>query len=225
MRCSTVFLWCLWIVAAVACSVSRADDGLTVTKPIELLGDQGLDDWIWCTPSGDTKKRDIWSYENGVLRCKGQPAGYLQTRRWYKDYVLELEWRWPAGKGGNNGVLVHASAPFVLGVWPRSLEIQLGSPDAGDFWVIGSGVDIQVKNRNTRRTGRRTVNLTDGSEKPIGEWNHMKVICRGNDVEVYVNKDKVNHGTDCTINEGAISLQSEGTPIEYRNLRLVPLPK
>lgn len=215
---------CLLLVLG-ATTFARADDGLAVTKPVDLLTERGLADWVWFTREADIEKTNVWSYGDGILKCTGKPAGYLQTKRWYTDYLLDLEWRWPAVKGGNNGVLVHTSAPFVLGVWPRSLEVQLGSTNAGDFWVIGSTVDVQVEGRAERRSGRRTVNLTDGSEKPIGEWNHMRVVCQGRDVTVYVNDDKVNHGTDCTIHEGAISLQSEGTPIEFRNIRLSPLPK
>ena len=89
--------------------------------------------------------------------------------------------------------------------------------------MIGETVDVEVENRDARRSGRRTLNLTDGSEKPLGEWNHMKIVCRGDDVKVFVNGDLVNHGMQCTLDEGAIALQSEGTPIEYRNIVLKPL--
>lgn len=208
-----------------AMAVAAETDVPSVGKPIELLGEQGLAGWIWYTQSPDTRKADVWKFEAGVLRCQGRPAGYIQTKMWYRDYVLDLEWRWPEGRGGNSGVLVHASAPMVLGVWPRSLEVQLGAGDAGDFWVIGRGVDINVENKESRRSDRRTTNLTDDSEKSVGEWNHMRVICHEGEIEVFVNNQKVNHGTDCTIREGGICLQSEGTPIEFRHVRLSPLPQ
>ena len=163
---------------------------------------------------------DVWSVEDGVLVCKGRPVGYLRTiKDDYRDYVLTLEWRWPPGtQGGNNGVLVHTSTPGALGVWPKSIEVQLQRGEAGDFWVIGTELD--VPNEAERMRGRRHLNLTDDSEKPLGEWNEMEITCRGDEDIVKVNGDLVNHATNCNVTQGAISLQSEGAPIEYRNIVL-----
>ena len=112
--------------------------------------------------------------------CTGKPAGYLLTKKNdYENYVLTLEWRWPE-KGGNNGVLVHVTTPGALGVWPKCLEVQLGSGNAGDFWVIGTTLDMP--NIENRREDRRHLNLTDDSEKPLGEWNEMEVTCRGDEL-------------------------------------------
>ena len=73
----------------------------------------------------------MWSIKDGVLRCTGQPAGYLITKRNdFENYVLTLQWRWP-GKGGNNGVLVHVTTPGELDVWPKCFEVQLQSGDRG----------------------------------------------------------------------------------------------
>ena len=155
--------------------------------------------------------------------CKGKPAGYLLTKKNdYENYVLTLQWRWPE-KGGNNGVLVHVTKPGELDVWPKSLEVQLGSGDAGDFWVIGTTIDVE--NIDKRRQDRRHLNLTDDSEKPIGEWNNMEITCRGDEVIVKVNGVLVNHATKCSQTKGAIALQSEGTPIEFRNIKLRKLAK
>ena len=72
---------------------------------------------------------------------------------------------------------------------------------------------------------RRHLNLTDDSEKPIGQWNRMEITCRGDEVIVKVNGDLVNHGTNCSVTEGAIALQSEGAPIEFRKVVLQPLSR
>jgi len=178
-------------------------------------------------PAADVAK--TWSVRRSVLRCEGRPRGYMRTKMAYADYHLRVEWRWP-GKPGNNGVLVHASGADK--VWPKSLECQLHSGNAGDFWVIGEGVDIRVPDEEKRRAKKREgdahshrniKNLTDDSEKPFGEWNHMRVECRGDSLRVWVNDDLVNEGTKCTVTEGGVSLQSEGTAIEFRNIRLSPL--
>ena len=72
---------------------------------------------------------------------------------------------------------------------------------------------------------RRILNLTDGCEKPVGEWNKMVIECLGNDLKVWVNGDMVNHGTHCTASKGQIALQAEGVEVEFKGLMLTPLEK
>ena len=143
----------------------------------------------------------------------------------FENYVLTLKWRWP-GEPGNNGVLVHASTPNALGVWPKSQEVQLAHQNAGDFWVIGTDLKTPlegVPGYGGKVRGRRHLNFTDGAENPPGEWNTMVIVCRGDTIAVEVNGTVVNHGTDSDVTGGAICLQSEGAPIEYRDIVLVPL--
>ena len=110
--------------------------------------------------------------------------------------------------------------------------------NAGDFFVIGgvrtkeldaardealakAGDDEQAKTRanNNRRLPRKQ----DSSEKPTGEWNTYTITCRGDSVTTVVNGVQQNHTTGVTVSEGHICLQSEGAPIEFRNVRLAPL--
>ena len=66
------------------------------------------------------------------------------------------------------------------------------------------------------------MNLTDDSEKPIGQWNQLQLVGEGDEVIVKVNGDLVNHATNCNVTKGAICLQSEGTAIHFRNIQLKP---
>jgi hypothetical protein len=187
-------------------------------EPISLFNGRDLSGWTYHLDKQNVPMADVWSVRDGLLVCKGQPVGYLLTKKNdFENYVLTLEWRWPK-EGGNNGVLVHVTEPGALGVWPRSLEVQLGSDNAGDFWVIGTTIDVE--NVEKRREGRRHFNLTDDSEKPLGEWNQMEITCHGDEVIVKVNGDLVNHATHVSQTRGAIALQSEGTLIEFRNIEL-----
>ena len=77
----------------------------------------------------------------------------------------------------------------------------------------------------TEKDARRILNLTDGSEKPVGEWNKMIIECKGNELKVWVNGDMVNHGTNCTASKGQIALQAEGVEVEFKGLTLTPLAK
>jgi hypothetical protein len=207
---------CLTILAG-SSRAARAEE------PVSLFNGRDLSGWTYHLNKPNVPMDAVWSVRDGLLVCKGEPVGYLRTKKNdFANYVLTLEWRWPE-KGGNNGVLVHVTEPGVLGVWPRSLEVQLGSGDAGDFWVIGTTIDVE--NIEKRREGRRHFNLTDDSEKPLGEWNKMEITCRDDEVIVKVNGDVVNHATKVSQTRGAIALQSEGTPIEFRNIELRPLEK
>jgi hypothetical protein len=200
-----------------------AHSAVGAEEPVALFNGRNLDGWTYHLADPKVPMEDVWSVKDGKLLCKGTPAGYLLTKKNdFENYVLTLEWRWP-GKGGNNGVLVHVTKPGALGVWPKSLEVQLGSGDAGDFWVIGTTIDVE--NIAKRKQGRRHLNLTDDSEKPLGEWNKMEITCRGDEVIVKVNGDLVNHATNVSQTKGAIALQSEGTPIEFRNIKLQKLQK
>jgi len=205
------------VIAAASCGL-RAEEGETVA----LFNGKDLSGWTFHLADPNVKMEDVWSVQDGLLTCTGKPAGYLITEKDdFHDYRLTVDWRWHTGKGGNNGVLVHCSTPGALGVWCKSVEVQLANGNAGDFWVIGTELD--VPNEAERKKGRRHLNLTDDSEKPLGEWNTMEIVCQSNEITVKVNGDLVNQATNVSETKGAIALQSEGTPIQYRNVKLTPL--
>ena len=206
-------------VLAVLASRAPAQD-----RPIPLFNGKDLSGWTPVLDEAGANPARTWSVADGVLRCTGRPVGYIKSDREFADYVLRLEWRWsPGTAGGNNGVLVHASTPQALGIWPKSIEVQLFKGNAGDLWVIGT--DLDVPDEATRKEGRRHKNLTDNSEKPVGQWNRMEITCKGDTIRVKVNDELVNEATNCTVTRGAICLQSEGAPIEFRDIVLTPLKK
>ncbi len=171
---------------------------------------------------------------DGLLVSLGTPNGHLITDAIYQNYRLEVQYRF-AGKPGNCGVLVHASTPRALyKMFPKSIEVQMNHEHAGDFWCIVE--DISVPDMEKRRgpkekwgvtegKARRIVNLTDGSEKPVGQWNTMVIECLGSAIMVWVNGDLVNHGYDCTAAKGQIAIQAEGAEVEFRKLELTPVTK
>ncbi|WP_379088578.1 DUF1080 domain-containing protein [Pedobacter sp. UC225_65] len=171
---------------------------------------------------------------NGMLVSLGDPRGHLITDAIYQNYRLEVEYRF-AGKPGNCGVLVHASTPRALyGMFPKSLEVQMQHQDAGDFWCIEEDItvpDMEVRRGPKANWGvngnklRRIKNLTDDSEKPLGEWNTMVIECLNKTVKVWVNGVLVNEGYDCTTDKGQIALQAEGSEVEFKKLMLKPIKK
>ena len=67
------------------------------------------------------------------------------------------------------------------------------------------------------------MNLTDNSEKPVGQWNTMIIECVADTVKVWENGDLVNYGYNATAQKGHIALQSEGSEVEFRKIELTPI--
>jgi hypothetical protein len=202
-----------------------------------LFNGSDLSGWYADVPQHDEDPDVPPSFvvRDGLLVSLGKPAGHLLTTGAFRDYRLVVEYRFP-GKPGNGGVLVHASTPRALyGMFPQSIEVQMQSGDAGDFWCIRE--DITVPDMQTRRPrkpnqrwggaegdARRILNLGDGAEKPLGEWNTMVIEARARSLTVWVNGTLVNDGRDATADRGRIALQAEGTEIEFRKVEIGPLP-
>jgi len=164
---------------------------------------------------------------DGLLVSLGSPRGHLITDQAFKNYRLEVEYRF-AAKPGNCGVLVHASIPRALNrMFPQSLEVQMQHQHAGDFWCIIEDIttpDMVARRGPKEEWGgtagkkRNIKKLTDDSENPVGEWNTMIIECLDREIKVWVNDDLVNYGYDCTADKGQIALQAEGSEVEFRKL-------
>ena len=209
------FLILILLLSAMGSHAGEAGDTVALFNGVDFEG------WKLYVPDENFDLTQNWSVENGIIKCEGSPAGYMRTVKEYENYKLIVEWRWP-GQGGNNGVLLHVSEPDA--VWPKSIEAQLHSGNAGDFWVIG-GAEFKEHRENDRGRveGRRTVKLEESSEKPLGEWTRYEILCQGDTIKVYVNGVLQNVATESSVTKGYIGLQSEGTPIEYRKVELEAL--
>jgi hypothetical protein len=93
--------------------------------------------------------------------------------------------------------------------------------NAGDFACVGE-TDMKERTDKTRK-GRMIRKLAKSSEKPVGEWNTMDIICRSNTIEVTVNGVLQNKATETNVSKGYICLQSEGKEIEFKNVILAKL--
>lgn len=223
------------IVSIILCLfVVGVSVGIAQSETQTLFNGKDLQGWHIDVPAidKDSTLESPFIVREGNLVSMGEPQGHLITNKQYQDYRLEVEYRFSA-EPGNCGVLVHASKPRALyGMFPQSIEVQMMHKNAGDFWCIVE--DISVPNMVERRgprdewgiiegKKRRILNLTDGSEKPLGEWNTMTIECLNNAVKVWVNGDLVNYGQDATVNNGHIALQAEGAEVEFRKIELTPI--
>lgn len=205
-------------------------------KTQHLFNGHDLGGWYADVPAADENPDTTKSFiiRDSLLVSMGDPRGHLISDSVFQNYRLEVEYRF-AGTPGNCGILVHATTPRALyEMFPKSMEVQMQHTDAGDFWCIVE--DIEVINMVERRgpkeewgitegKKRRILNLTDGSEKPLGEWNNMVVECVADTIKVWVNNDLVNYGYNCTATKGRIAIQAEGSEVEFRKIDLTPISK
>jgi hypothetical protein len=217
---------CLVVITTLSCT--------SQPQPTDLFNGRDLSGWHVDVPKMD-EDSDVTSpfiVRDGLLVSLGEPRGHLITDAVYQNYRLEVQYRF-VSEPGNCGVLVHASTPRALyDMFPESLEVQMYHENAGDFWCIVA--DITVPDMESRRgpreewgitegKKRRILNLTDGSEKPAGEWNTMIIECLNDTIKVWVNADLVNYGYDCSVSKGQIALQAEGSEVEFRKIQLIPI--
>jgi hypothetical protein len=226
MTKTTSFLF-LWV------TIFMTTSGVVAQK---LFNGKDLSGWHADIPAMDTiaDMKSPFIIRNGMLVSLGTPGGHLISNETFSNYRLTVKYRF-AGKPGNCGVLVHVSQPRALyKMFPKSIEVQMMDENAGDFWCIVENISVpdMEKRRGpkenwgiTEGKERRIKNLTDGSEKPLGEWNTMVVECRDKTITVWVNDQLVNQGFDCTTSQGQIAIQAEGAEVEFEMITLTKLKK
>ncbi|MEO6282222.1 MAG: DUF1080 domain-containing protein [Dyadobacter sp.] len=200
----------------------------------ELLNGKDLKGWHVDVPEMDKDPavKSPFLIRNGLLVSMGTPGGHLITDAEYQNFRLTFQYRF-AGKPGNCGALVFVSTSRALyEMFPKSIEIQMMNQNAGDFWCIQE--DITVPDMEKRRGPkekwgvngdklRRIPNLTDGTEKPLGEWNSMTIECLKNSIKVWLNGELVNYGYNATAEKGQIALQSEGSEVEFKEVKVTSI--
>ncbi len=208
--------------------------GCKVESGKSLFNEEDLAGWDLDVPLLDSvpNAQAPFVIKEGMLVSLGEPRGHLMTRETYRNYRLEVEYRFPKAPG-NCGVLVHASETRALyDMFPKSIEVQLQHGNAGDFWCIVENIEVDnmVARRGpkelwgiTEGKKRRIENVTDTSEHPLGEWNTMTIECLEDVIKVWVNGDLVNHGWNATVNKGKIAIQAEGAVMEFRKMVLTPI--
>ena len=166
-----------------------------------------------------------WNFENGVLSVEGERGGWLATHRQYDDFALQVEFRVPPG--GNSGIFIRA--PLEGDPAYTGLEIQILDDYAEQgsrlepFQYTGSIYGIQAPSERV--------------SKKAGEWQRMVIIARGVHIQVGLNGRKI-VDTDLSYyvhladthpgllrKGGYIGLQSHGSRVEFRNIKLRELPE
>jgi len=196
-------------------------------KAIDLFNGEDLSGWEYFLIDEDATMKDVWSVKDGILICKGEPMGYLATKKEFENFKLVVVWRWAPGKEpGNSGVLLRITGePMML---PKCVEAQLKSGGAGDIWAfqgfsVGGDSDRFRKASNAKIGDFMGVSKITGNDTDPGEWNEYEITLNGDKLTLKVNGKLVNECHGCDVTAGQIGLQSEGGEIHFKTVKLMPL--
>jgi hypothetical protein len=189
---------------------------------------------------------DTWSFNNGEIQCKGTPTGVMRMKEPIGNFELVVEWK-HLKPGGNSGVFVWASEESITNLHagmhnkrlPDGIEVQIldhGFRDnyekktgkKGEFFTTNGDVFPTGKAKlkpfePTSPNGSRSFPRKELS-KGAGEWNHYYIRGINGEVRLWVNGEEVSGGSGAEPPSGYLCLESEGSPIEFKHLRLRLLP-
>jgi hypothetical protein len=193
------------------------------------------------TVNGDP---DTWVWKDGVAHCKGTPVGVARTQKQYTNFELVCQWR-HLKPGGNSGVFAWCPESALTDLPPGKLppagiEVQVldiafkenfekNNPDRkadwftthGDVFAVGASKFNPyppISPNGSRSFPRKELS------KRSPEWNHYYVRGVNGEIRLWVNGEEVSGGSDCTPSSGYLCLESEGSPVEFKNIRIRELP-
>ena len=203
-----------WMVALMLCLFVGS-----CTQKESLFNGKDLSNWKFVVDGDKVPAKDVYAVRDGMIQIQGMPFGYMYTEKKYKDYTLELEWRW-IGEATNSGIFLTIAEVKPGNPFPNGIECQLKAGNAGDFVMLGGSDMVEYVAPASGRPNFPVIAKREASnEKPVGEWNKAKIQVKDGKIMVYINGVFQNEGTN-RVKEGHIGLQSEGGPIQFRNLKI-----
>jgi hypothetical protein len=196
------------------CGFAQKQGNMSVEHSFFTQSDQV--NWVYVLKDKTTKPADVFKMDNGVLQITGISNGYLRTKKCYSNYELSTEWRWTKTLG-NSGVLVHIQPQDTI--WPACYQVQQKAGDAGDI-ICMTGLWAKECTDHVKFTVKK---MQVSNEKPPGEWNSVRIICKDNTLRVFINGILQNYITGLTASKGFIGFQNEGKSLEFRNLTVTKL--
>ncbi len=188
---------------------------------VQLFNGQDLKHWIWFqkpSASGDKEPgvslAAVWTIEDGVLKSKGKPTGYLRTTGSFTNYVLTVEERHVTP--GDAGLLVGITPPDRF--W-TGIELQTATGEAGDIWNHNR-VKLNADLLRIKPDGRRIVRVGPDSQSPVGQWDTLEVTADGGNLSFKVNGRLQNVATEVDGLKGPVGILVEGAEMEFRKVEL-----
>ena len=187
---------------------------------------------------------DTWAWTNGMVHCTGKPIGVIRTKKLHTNFELVAQWR-HLQSGGNSGIFVWATPDSIKaleegkGRLPTGIEVQILDHGYKEQYEKQSGkkADWFTTNGDVFPSGSTTMEPfppvspngkrsfpSKNLSKGVGEWNHYYVRCINGEIRLWVNGEEVSGGTNIRPATGYLCLESEGAPVEFRQLRVCELP-
>ncbi|MEZ6122198.1 MAG: DUF1080 domain-containing protein [Planctomycetaceae bacterium] len=186
---------------------------------------------------------ETWSWKEGVLHCTGRPVSVLRTAQQFSNFEMVVEWMHEKA-AGNSGVFVWTTPESIERLTaagkpglPQGIEVQVldhgytdlvksngGKTDwfgtNGDVFPVGVKMTPfpPVSPNGSRSFPRKHL------AKGHGQWNQYYIRAINGEVRLWVNGEEVSGGTDISPSNGYLCLESEGSPIQFRKLRIRELP-
>ena len=183
-----------------------------------------------------------WTWKGTDAHCTGQPVGVIRTKKQYTNFELVATWR-HLKSAGNSGIFVWASEESLKNLKPNSLphgvEVQVLDHGYAENYEkeTGKKADWFTTHGDVFPVGKTTMKpfpplSADGSRsfpskrlsKGVNQWNHYYIRAVNGEVRLWVNGEEVSGGTAITPASGYLCLESEGSPVEFKNLRIRELP-
>jgi hypothetical protein len=211
------------VVAVALAAVSSYSGAADEEGFTPLFNGKDLSGWVNvnCAP-------ETFSVRDGLISSTGIPTGILRTQRQYENFILELQWR-HLKEQGNAGLFVWSDPLTAPGTpFARAIEVQiLDGRNSETYTSHGDVFSIhgaRMKPDRPHPNGSERCLPSEQRCKPAGEWNHYRVVCNDGALKLSVNGKEVSGGTQCRPRKGYICLESEGSPAEFRNIRIKELP-
>ena len=181
-----------------------------------------------------TAETTNWASVNGILKHNGKKGDIkdLWSEDSYKDFTLELDWRW-SGRG------IMKMQPVVLPDGSHKKKAEIEELDSGIYlrgnsksqvnlwnWTVGSG-EVYGYRTDHKMSAEVKAGVTPKvkADKPLGEWNHIIVTLKGDRLKVTLNGQVVieNAQLPGVPETGPIALQYHGSGIDFTNIRIKEL--
>jgi hypothetical protein len=187
---------CFMFAFALSVCLLAAEDKETGFVP--LFNGKDFSGWRFSGGKEDgAKEAPNWKVKDGMIFLSGGGSPHLATEKEYADFELRFEWRALKDKY-NSGLFLRSGRKVGAN------QINLAKGGEGGF--IGGKV-----------TGAKAVPTL---QKAAGEWNDWRVVVKGDKLTFWCNGQLAWEATGLKPEKGYIGLQAEGTPIEFRHLRI-----
>ncbi len=196
-------------------------------KPINL----SKNDWYAFTKSSNSSVDPSKTYEftYGLVRMYGDNIGYLATKKSFENFELSLEFKWNIEEKfhrddakKNSGVMYNIPSNSPDHIWPKGIQFQIKENTTGDF-IFLDNITAKV-NGNLVEAGASVVSPKfEANENPYGQWNKIVIRSINGKCTQYLNGKLVNECVEVSSREGKISLNYEGSPIDFRNIQLTKI--